>query len=92
LKVYVLIQRHIWAEIGKLDQELVAIVLDEMVKIATSSGIGTRSCDVVADTLISLASLNVRGRLLGKMRKVCLDMHSITSTDMGARLSTKILS
>ncbi|KZV82855.1 hypothetical protein EXIGLDRAFT_778147 [Exidia glandulosa HHB12029] len=68
-EVYGIIQRHVWVEISRLETETINYVLDELIFAATTSGIGTRSCEVVADTLVSLASIHVRGKLLARLRK-----------------------
>jgi hypothetical protein len=62
-------QRHIWTEIGRMDQSLVDIVLDECIAAATAAGIGSRSCTLIADTLVSLASLHTRGKIVALLRK-----------------------
>ncbi len=65
-----MIQKTIWAEIAKLDTAIVVIALDELVRAATDGGIGSRRCEIVADTLIVLSSISVRGKILSKLRKV----------------------
>jgi len=65
-----MIQKTIWAEIAKLDTGIVMIALDELVRAATDGGIGTRRCEIVADTLVVLSSISVRGKILSKLRKV----------------------
>lgn len=67
--MYGIIQRHVWIEISRLETDTINYVLDELIFVATTSGIGTRSCEVVADTLVSLASIHVRGKLLARLRK-----------------------
>ena len=64
------IQKTIWAEIAKLDTAIVTIALDELVRAATDGGIGSRRCEIMADTLIVLSSISVRGKVLSKLRKV----------------------
>ena len=65
-----MIQKTIWAEIAKLDTAIVVIALDELVRAATDGGIGSRRCEIVADTLTVLSSISVRGKILSKLRKV----------------------
>lgn len=65
------IQKQIWAEVGKLDTSIVDVILDELVRAATDGGIGTRRCEAIALIVASLTSINVRGKLFSKLRKVC---------------------
>ncbi|KAH7101725.1 hypothetical protein BKA62DRAFT_794260 [Auriculariales sp. MPI-PUGE-AT-0066] len=67
--VYSLLQRHVWFEIGRLDTGIINIVLDECIAVATSAGIGSRTCTVIADTLVSLCSLHTRGKIISHLRK-----------------------
>jgi hypothetical protein len=64
------IQKHIWAEVAKLDSYIVDIVLDELVRTATDGGIGTRRCETISHIVAALSSINVRGRIYLKLRKV----------------------
>lgn len=64
------IQKHIWAEVAKLDSDIMDIVLDELVRAATDGGIGTRRCETISHIVATLSSINVRGRIYSKLRKV----------------------
>ena len=64
------IRKHIWAEVAKLDSNIVDIVLDELVRTATDGGIGTRRCETISHIVEMLSSINVRGRIYSKLRKV----------------------
>jgi len=63
------IQKHIWAEVVKLDSNIVDIVLDELVRTATDGGIGSRRCETISHIVAALSSINVRGRIYSKLRK-----------------------
>lgn len=65
-----LIQRYIWTEIGKLDSSVVNAVLDELMRAAVDGGIGSVRCARVADSMGAMSSINIRGRLLSRLRKV----------------------
>ena len=65
-----IIQKNIWAEVAKLDSYIVDIILDELVRAATDGGIGTRRCETVSLIVAALSSINVRGRIYSKLRKV----------------------
>ena len=64
------IQKHIWAEVAKLDSYIVDIVLDELVRTATDGGIGSPRCETISHIVATLSSINVRGRIYLKLRKV----------------------
>ena len=60
----------IWSEVAKLDSSIVDIILDELVRTATDGGIGTRRCETTSHIVAALSSINVRGRIYSKLRKV----------------------
>ncbi|KAI0089247.1 hypothetical protein BDY19DRAFT_1089227 [Irpex rosettiformis] len=62
-------QKAIWQEIGKLDSELVNTVIDELIRAAVDGGIGSQRCEVIADTMSAMSSINVRGHILSRIRK-----------------------
>ncbi|KAI0686496.1 hypothetical protein BC835DRAFT_1523052 [Cytidiella melzeri] len=62
-------QKYIWLEIGRLDSDLVNAVLDELIRAAVDGGFGSQRCEVIADTMSALSSINVRGRIFSRIRK-----------------------
>ena len=65
-----MIHKQIWVEIGKLDVMIVNVVLDELIRAAADGGIGSRRCETIARAAAALASINVRGKIFSKLRKV----------------------
>lgn len=65
-----MVQKYIWFEVAQLDTTIVNIVLDELMRSAVDGGAGSRRCEVIARTVASLSSINVRGRIFSKLRKV----------------------
>lgn len=65
-----LIQKYVWGEIGKLDSSVVNVVLDELMRAAVDGGVSSSRCERVADTMGAISSINVRGRILARLRKV----------------------
>ena len=63
-------QKYTWAEVGRLDSTVVNIALDEVMRSAVDGGMGSPRCEMMAETLGSLASISARGRILAKLRKV----------------------
>jgi hypothetical protein len=60
----------VWAELAKHDSLLLNIALEELIRAAVDGGLGSRRCEQVADTLIAMSSINVRARVLMKLRRV----------------------
>lgn len=70
LQMFPLLQRQVWNEIGKLDNRVVNITLDELFRAAIDGGLSSRRCEAVGETLVVLSSINVRGKVLSKLRRV----------------------
>lgn len=69
IQTYPLAQRSIWFEIGKLDGQIMDLAIDELVRVAVDGGITSLRCELVADTLVSLSSVSVRGKVIHRLRK-----------------------
>ncbi|KAF8165773.1 hypothetical protein B0H34DRAFT_794124 [Crassisporium funariophilum] len=76
------IQKHIWAEVAKLDSNIVDIILDELVRTAIDGGIGTRRCETISHIVAALSSINVRGRVYSKLRKALSKVSSKPSNSL----------
>ena len=84
-------QKAIWAEIAKLDSIAVNIALDELMRAAIDGGASSHACEVIALIMTPLSSINVRGQILSKMRKVrrsflVLDLYLLGLRRRSARL------
>lgn len=77
-----MIQKNIWTEVGKLDSNVVNIVLDELMRAAVDGGLGSNRCDVVADIMSGITSINVRGRIFARVRKVLGKTQSKPTKDL----------
>lgn len=64
-----LMQTHIWAEVSKLDSATVNVVLDEIVRMTVDGTLGSRRWESLARIVSTLSSVNIRGRLLSRLRK-----------------------
>ncbi|TBU46391.1 hypothetical protein BD309DRAFT_622853 [Dichomitus squalens] len=64
------VQKFIWFEVGKLETNTINIILDELMRAAVDGGMGSSRCEKVADTMSALNTINVRGRVLARVRKV----------------------
>ncbi|KAI0737738.1 hypothetical protein C8Q80DRAFT_1276173 [Daedaleopsis nitida] len=65
--LFSLVQKYVWSEIGKLETSTVNIILDELMRAAVDGGMGSTRCEKVADTIIAVNSINVRGRILARV-------------------------
>ncbi|KAG1755407.1 hypothetical protein EDB19DRAFT_1661084 [Suillus lakei] len=70
LEISSMVHKYIWVEIGRQESTLVYIVLEELIRAASDGGIGSRRCETIARTTAALSSINVRGRIFSKLRKV----------------------
>ncbi|KAF9226729.1 hypothetical protein BS17DRAFT_500836 [Gyrodon lividus] len=70
LEISSMVHKYVWVEIGRLDAMIVNVVLDELIRAAADGGIGSRRCETIARTTAALASVNVRGKIFSKLRKV----------------------
>ncbi|CDO69579.1 hypothetical protein BN946_scf184759.g19 [Trametes cinnabarina] len=68
LQTYVL--KFIWTEVAKLDSGTLNVIMDELMRAAVDGGMGSLRCEKVAETMTVLNSINVRGRVLARLRKV----------------------
>lgn len=69
-QAYYILQRYTWAEVGKLETGAMNIIVDEMMRTASDDGIGSDKCETMAETMSSMCSARIRGRILAKLRKV----------------------
>ncbi|OZJ04004.1 hypothetical protein BZG36_03619, partial [Bifiguratus adelaidae] len=63
------IQSQIWQSIGRND-DILDLVLDSFIHYATQAGIGSHEAETIADTIATLSSITVRGKLISRLRKV----------------------
>ncbi|KAF8638594.1 hypothetical protein AX17_002135 [Amanita inopinata Kibby_2008] len=63
------IHKCIWIEVAKLDNFVVDVVLDELVRTAVDGGIGSSRCEAVASILAILSTIGVRAKLYSRLRK-----------------------
>ena len=59
-------------EIGRLESGTLNLILDELMRAAVDGGMGSLRCEKVAETMTALNTINVRGRILARLRKVGL--------------------
>ncbi|KAL1920332.1 uncharacterized protein VTP21DRAFT_1478 [Calcarisporiella thermophila] len=70
-EIYAQMQAKVWSVLGKVE-ELIPLVLDTLVQYAADHGVGSNVAEAVADTMVSLSSTAVRGKVMAKLRKCLL--------------------
>ncbi|CAG8759187.1 33627_t:CDS:2, partial [Racocetra persica] len=67
-EMYSTIQSKIWQTLGKVD-EITNIIIDEFVQYAVHHGISSMQSETVANTIVTLSSINIRGKIIAKLRQ-----------------------
>ncbi|KAI8981655.1 hypothetical protein BDF20DRAFT_955314 [Mycotypha africana] len=67
--VYQHIQKKVWNTLKDIE-ELHNLVLDALVQYSVENGIGSPQAEVMADTIVTLNTHAIRGKVLHRMRKV----------------------
>ncbi|KAF8524568.1 hypothetical protein BU17DRAFT_84597 [Hysterangium stoloniferum] len=67
-EVSVSLQRYIWTEMAKHENPLLNFALDDLIQTAIEGGLGSQRCELVGDALVAMTSINVRARVLKKLR------------------------
>jgi hypothetical protein len=73
IQMYTTIQMQVWATLGKVDG-ITNLVIDEFVHYAVEHGISSPQAETVANTIVTLSSTNVRGKIIARLRKVNTEM------------------
>ena len=64
------IHQYLWTEVARLDFGVMDIILDELVRTATNSGIGTQRCEIISHIIGTLSLIHIRVRIYLRLRKV----------------------
>ncbi|KAK4687682.1 neurofibromin 1, partial [Tremellales sp. Uapishka_1] len=62
-------REHVWSVLGDGHEALIDIVVDELLHSAVDAGMGSEKAECAADTLVSLGSTTVRGKVIARLRK-----------------------
>ncbi|KAI9310474.1 hypothetical protein BX666DRAFT_2126182 [Dichotomocladium elegans] len=73
--MYKLIQAKIWKTLGKVD-EVLNLVLDVFTLYSIQHGIGSAQAEAMADTLVTLSNVALRGKVISRLRKALLKTSS----------------
>ncbi|KAI9283473.1 hypothetical protein BC943DRAFT_100701 [Umbelopsis sp. AD052] len=67
--IYRLVQDKIWKTISQVD-DVINLVLDTFVQFSVEHGIGSPQAETMADTLVTLSNVAVKGKIIARLRKV----------------------
>ncbi|KAI9318553.1 hypothetical protein BX666DRAFT_1511999 [Dichotomocladium elegans] len=67
--MYKHVQDKIWKTLSTVD-ELINIILDAFVQYSVEHGAGSPQAEIMADTIVTLASISVRGKVISRLRRV----------------------
>lgn len=68
-QLYTAIQSNVWNTLKGVD-EITNLIIDEFVEYSVNHGISSASAEIVANTIVTLSSVNVRGKIIARLRKV----------------------
>ncbi|CAG8637906.1 2796_t:CDS:10, partial [Cetraspora pellucida] len=66
-EMYTAVQSNIWHTLKGVD-EITNLIIDTFVEYAVKVGIGTAQAEIVANTMVTLSSMNVRGKIIARLR------------------------
>ncbi|CAG8450213.1 2329_t:CDS:10 [Ambispora leptoticha] len=67
-EMYTTVQSKIWSTLGKVD-EVTNLIISEFVAYAVEFGINSVQAETVANTIVTLSSVNVRGKIISRLRR-----------------------
>ncbi|GAB5590022.1 Ras GTPase activating protein ira2 [Umbelopsis nana] len=67
--IYRLVQDKVWKTIGQVD-DVINLVLDTFVQFSVEHGIGSPQAETMADTLVTLSNIAVKGKIIARLRRV----------------------
>jgi neurofibromin 1 len=72
--MYTTVQLQVWSSLEKVD-EITNLIIDEFIQYAVEHGISSPQAETVANTIVTLSSVNVRGKIIARLRKVSTTVH-----------------
>ncbi|KAL7332161.1 hypothetical protein PS15p_204242 [Mucor circinelloides] len=69
VELYKHIQARVWKTIAEVD-DITNLVIDCFVQYSVENGIGSTQAEIIADTLVTMSSVSIRGKVISRMRRV----------------------
>ncbi|KAJ1309139.1 hypothetical protein OPQ81_004812 [Rhizoctonia solani] len=66
---YPLINKLVWENLGRANSGTVNATLDELTRSAVDGGLGSTRCELIAEALVNMSSVEVKGKLLARLRR-----------------------
>ncbi|QRV73161.1 GTPase-activating protein [Ceratobasidium sp. AG-Ba] len=66
---YPLVNKIIWESLGRSNTGTVNATLDELTKSAIDGGLGSPRCELIAEALVNMSSVEVKGKLIARLRR-----------------------
>lgn len=60
----------VWENLGRSNSGTVNATLDELTKSAIDGGLGSARCELIAEALVNMTSVDVKGKLIARLRRV----------------------
>ncbi|KAI8363872.1 hypothetical protein EDC96DRAFT_558843 [Choanephora cucurbitarum] len=68
-EMYKHIQTKVWKTLGQID-EIANLVIDCFIQYSVENGVGSPQAEIIADTLVTMSSISIRGKVISRMRRV----------------------
>ena len=69
--MYTAIQSRVWHTLKGVD-EITNLIIDEFLGYSVRNGVGSTSSEIVANTVVTLSSVNFRGKIIARLRRVII--------------------
>ncbi|KAG1226630.1 hypothetical protein G6F35_002849 [Rhizopus arrhizus] len=68
MELYKHVQAKVWEVLAKVD-DIANVVIDCFVQYSVEKGVGSVEAEMIADTLVTMSSVLIRGKLISRMRR-----------------------
>jgi neurofibromin 1 len=68
--LYKHLQEKVWKTLAEVD-DIINLVLDCFVQHSIDHGVGSTQSEIIADTLVTMSCIAVRGKVISRIRRVC---------------------
>jgi neurofibromin 1 len=68
-EMYHAVQNKIWLALGRVD-DIIPMLIDAFVTFSVDNGMSSQPSDIIANTIVTLHSVNVRGKIVARLRRV----------------------
>lgn len=58
-----------WKTLSRVD-DMINLIIDAFVQYSVENGIGSPQAEAMADTIVTMSSISVRGKVISRLRRV----------------------